>query len=109
MMTVTDMMPHSSGYRLVQLHTSSVTVNSSGYVDGSVMLDADVGMKTTFMFMWQKKKKTIHVRLVSPSGKVINHTSSGYRVDKSFATIEMTLPDKAEVRLTVPVCRISIP
>jgi Mg-chelatase subunit ChlD len=96
MMTVTDMMPHSSGYRLVQLHTSSVTVNSSGYVDGSVMLDADVGMKTTFMFMWQKKKKTIHVRLVSPSGKVINHTSSGYRVDKSFATIEMTLPDKAE-------------
>ena len=100
MMTVTDMMPHSSGNRIVQLHSSSVIVNSSQHVDGSVMIDAEVGMQTTFMFMWHKKKKTIHVRLVSPSGQIINHTSSAYKLDRPFKTIQVTLPDKAEVRLS---------
>lgn len=102
MVTVLDMMQQSPSNRIVQLHSSSVAVSSSRHVNGSVMLDSALGMHTIFMFMWSKvvpKKHTIHVRLVSPSGKVINHTDPAFNVDRPFMAVQISLPDKAEVWL----------
>ena len=100
MVTVLDLMTPSHTNHTIHLHSMSVSVSPMERVRGHVIVDVEVGMHTVFMFMWSKLvtgKKTVHVTLISPSGKLMNKTNSAFHLDRSFMTIQISPFDKAEV------------
>ncbi|PIK56365.1 putative calcium-activated chloride channel regulator 1-like [Apostichopus japonicus] len=84
--------------RPIELLTQSFQMDPAEQRSGGVFIDGTLGNRTTFEFMYFKKRldSSLQVILTSPSGTVYDESSQGYGVDLTFSVSAFRVAGIAE-------------